>query len=213
MKEIKPRLILTDRKQRSGIGSIGHFVIILFAFCVGVYVGIRVSDMDFSVGVQREADKDQKTVPGDKISDQRGGDGNPIEEETVSVQETSSVDARESIADKSSQGVGSADRDDGKVNDKETKEFAMTEDKPGIGNKEGFTVQVGAFRKIERANKVLNELNLAGYKPYILPYVNSLGENWYLVRIGKFDTQGEAREYAISFQKTEGMEAIVERIE
>jgi cell division protein FtsN len=213
MKEIKPRLILADRKQRLGIGSFWHFVIIIFAFCAGVYVGIRVGDMDLSVGVQRGAPKGQNPVPEDKIAIRRGGEGNLVEEETVSVQESSSTDVGESLSDTYPQGVGLADKDENNIIEKETKEFAVTEDKPKIGNKEGFSVQIGAFKNIERANKALSELNLKGYKPYILPYVNSLGGNWYLVRIGKFNTHEEAREYAISFQRTEGMEAIVEMIE
>jgi len=213
MKEIKPRLIFTDRKRRSWTRSARQLVIILLTFCVGVYVGIKVRDMDLSVGVKKEAQREQSTVLGDRIGGQGGGERNLIEEEKVSIQERLSSHVGQSVADTYSQQVGPGDADEGEVNENNSQEFDDGEQEIDIEKTGGFTVQVGAFKKRERANKALNELNLAGYKPYIVPYVNSLGENWYLVRIGKFNTQGEAREYAISFQRTEGMEAIVERIE
>lgn len=215
MKEIKPRLILTDRKQRSGIGSFWHFVIILVTFCLGLYVGIRVGDLDLSGGVQREAHREQNAVPGDEISIHRGGEAHLIEEETVSVQEGSSTDVGESIVGRPSEGVGVEDKFDGGVNERERLELATTGHESGnyTGETGMFAVQVGAFTKIETANKALTELKSRGYEPYILPSVSSFGTNWYLVRIGQFHTREEAREYANSFQRTEGMEAIVEKIE
>lgn len=213
MKEIKPRLIFTDRKQRSWAGSAWNLVIILLTFCVGVYVGIKVSDMDLTVGVQKEADKVQTTVLTDRIAEQKGGEENSIEEGKVSIHQSSSPLTGQSLSDSYSQQVGSEGVDEGEVNENDSQEYAKREQELGIDKKEGFTVQIGAFKEIERANRALNELNIKGYQPYILPYVNSLGTNWYLVRIGRFNTREEAREYAISFESTEGMEAIVERIE
>ncbi|MBI4228654.1 MAG: SPOR domain-containing protein, partial [Deltaproteobacteria bacterium] len=210
MKEIKPRLIFTDRKGRSWTGSARNLVIILFTFCVGVYVGIKVSDMDLGVGVQKEAHKDQTTVLGDRVAGQREGDRNSIEKEKVSIQQRSSPEVGQSVADTYPQQAQPEGANEGKINENNSQEYANAEQEPDIQKKEGFTVQVGAFKEIERANKALDELNMKGYKPYILPYVNSLGRNWYLVRIGKFNTREEAREFAISFERTEGMEAIVE---
>lgn len=213
MKELKPRLIFTDRKQRSWTGPVWYIVIILLTFCAGVYVGIKVGDMDLGVGVQKEAHKVQTTVLRDRVAEQRGGEENLIEEEKVSIQPSSSPVAAQSVAGTYPQQVGSGGVGEGEVNENDSQGYAKREQELDIDKKEGFTVQIGAFKEIERANRALNELNIRGYEPYILPYVNSLGTNWYLVRIGRFNTREEAREYAISFQRTEGMEAIVERIE
>lgn len=212
MKEIKPKLMFTGRKQRWWAGSAWNLVIILLTFCVGVYVGIKLSDMDLTVGVQKEAHKVQTTVLRDRVAEQRGGEENLIEGEKVSIQQSSSSVA-ESVADTYSQQVGSEGVGEGEVNENDSQEYAKREQELDNDTKEGFTVQIGAFKEIERANRALNELNTRGYEPYILPYVNSLGTNWYLVRIGRFNTREEARKYAISFQSTEGMEAIVERME
>jgi cell division septation protein DedD len=206
-------LIFADRKRRSWTGSAGHLVIILLTFCVGVYVGIKVGDMDLSVSVQNEAHKEQATILEDRIAGQREGERNLIEEEKVSLQERSSSDVGQSVGDTYSQQVEPADADKGEVEEDNPQEYANGDQELDIEKKEGFTVQIGAFKELERANKALNELNIKGYEPYILPYVNSLGTNWYLVRIGKFNTREEAREYATSFQRTEGMEAIVEKAE
>ncbi|MGB7293760.1 MAG: SPOR domain-containing protein [Thermodesulfobacteriota bacterium] len=213
MKEIKPRLIFTDRKQRSWAGSAWNIVIILLTFCVGVYVGIKLSDMDLPVGVQKEAHKVQTTVLRGKVAEQRGEEANLIEEEKVSIQQSSSSVAPQSVADTYSQQVGSEGVGEGEVNENGSQEYAKREQELDIDKKEGFTVQIGAFKEIERANRARNELKMKGYEPYILPYVSSLGTNWYLVRIGRFNTREEAREYALSLLRVEGMEVIVERME
>jgi cell division septation protein DedD len=213
VKEIKPRLIFTDRKQRSWAGSAWKLVIIVLTFCVGVYVGIKLGDMDLTVGVQKEALNGQTSVLRDRVAEQRRGEENLIEEEKVSIQESSSSGAARSVSDTYSERVGSEGLGEREVNENDFQEDAKREQELDIDKKQGFTVQIGAFKEIDRANRALHELNKMGYEPYILPYVNSLGTNWYLVRIGRFNTREEAREYAISFQSAEGMEAIVERIE
>ncbi len=213
VKEIKPRLIFADRKQRSWAGSAWSFVIILLAFCAGVYVGFKLSDMGLSVGVQKEADKLQTTVAKDMGAEQRRSEENLREEEQVSIRQSSSSGDTQSVADTFSQQVGSVGVGEGEVNEIDSQEVANGERERDIDKKGGFTVQIGAFKEIERANRARNELKTKGYEPYILPYVSSLGTNWYLVRIGRFNTSEEAREYANSFQAAEGMEALVERIE
>jgi cell division septation protein DedD len=213
VKEIKPRFIFTDRKQRSLAGSAWNLVIILLVFCAGVYVGFELSDMDLRGGIQKEAAKVQTTVAKDRGAEQRTSEENLREEEKPSIQHhPSSVDTQ-SVADTYSHRVGSAGVGEGEVTETESQEDANLGKELGVDKKVGFTVQVGAFKEIERANRALNELNIKGYEPYVLPYVNSLGTNWYLVRIGRFNTREEAREYAISFQTAEGMEALVEPIE
>ena len=213
MKEIKPRLIFTDRKQRSWTGSAWNLVILLITFCVGVYVGIKLSDMNLTRGVQKDARKAQTAVLSERVAEPRGGEENLMEEEKVSLQHSSSPVAAQSVADTYPEEQGSEGVGESEANKNESEEYAKPAGELDIDKKGGFTVQIGAFKEIERANKALNELNIKGYEPYILPYVNSLGTSWYLVRIGRFNTREEARKYAMSFQNTEGMEAIVERIE
>jgi cell division septation protein DedD len=213
VKEIKPRLIFTDRKERSRAGSTRNLLIILLTFCVGVYVGIKLSDMDLIIDAQKGLHKEQTAMLGDRTAEQAGGEEDMIEEEKISDRQSSPSDAGQSVADTYSEQPGTTTLDEVQLYENNSQEHANLEQGPVIDKKDGFTVQIGAFKEIERANKAVNELNIRGYEPYILPYVNSLGTNWYLVRIGKFRTREEAKKYATSFQTTEGMEAIVERIE
>lgn len=186
---------------------------ILLVFCAGVYVGFKLSNIGMSGGVQKEADKVQTNAAKDRGTEHRRSGEDLGEEEKLSSQQiSSSVDAR-SGAGPSSQLIESVVEGEGEVNEKDSREQADLEKELVLDKKGGFTVQIGAFKEIERANRALSELSIKGYEPYILPYVNSLGTNWYLVRIGMFNTREEAREYAISFQTAEGMEALVERIE
>jgi cell division septation protein DedD len=178
-----------------------------------VYVGVKMSDTSSIVGVHKGVHKEQSTALGDRTAEQRGGEENLIDEEKVSTEQRSSSDAGQSVADTNSEQKGPAGLVEGQVKESISEEQADVEQELVVDKKEGFTVQIGAFTEIERANRAVSELNIRGYEPYILPYVTSLGTNWYLVRIGKFKTREEAREYATSFQTTEGMEAIVERIE
>jgi cell division septation protein DedD len=75
-----------------------------------------------------------------------------------------------------------------------------------------YTIQVAAFEEIERAQRVANELKEKGYNAYIVPIYNSRGEAWNLIKVGKFKTKEEARDFASLFQKKENMEAIVEEL-
>ena len=213
MKEIKPRLIFTDRKQRSWAGSAWNLLIILLIFCVGVYVGVKISDMGLIDGVQDVGHKEKGTVLADRTAEQIGGEEDAGEEGKVTIRQSSSSDAGQSVDYTHSQEGSTAGLGEGEGNEIDYQEPANSEQAIGVEKKESFTVQIGAFKEIDRANRAVNELNIRGYEPYILPYVNSLGTSWYLVRIGQFKTKEEATDYAASFQTTEGMEAIVERIE
>ena len=213
MKEIKPRLIFTDRKRRSGIGSAWNLVIILLTFGIGVYVGIKLSDTGLNIGVQKNAREEHITVLDDRASERTVGEEDPIEEERASAEDGSSSGLPESVVDTDSREIVSAGIDESEADENDWQESSGREGEQYNNENQGFTVQVGAFKEIERANKAARELSIKGYEPYIIPYVNSLGSNWYLVRIGRFETRQEAKEYALSFESAEGMEAIVESME
>jgi len=58
-----------------------------------------------------------------------------------------------------------------------------------------------------------NELKRKGYDVYTIPTINSKGESWNLLRIGKFKTEEEAKNFAATLQQKEGIEVIVKEIE
>ncbi len=213
VREIKPRLIFTDRKQRSGSGSARSLVIILLTFCIGVYVGIKLGGMDLDIGVQEKPREEHTAVLGDGGPEKTEVEENPIEEERASSQEGSSSGLPQSVGDTNSGGLVSVGIEESEVYENGRQEFADREGEVSKDEKEMFTIQTGAFKEIERANKAASELSVKGYEPYVIPYINSLGSHWYLVRIGRFKTRQEANEYALSFESAEGMEAIVEIVE
>lgn len=61
-----------------------------------------------------------------------------------------------------------------------------------------FTVQVVAYREEEKAQKILSNLEFAGY-PAFVEKIEMRGSEWYTVRIGKYVTRAAAREAVTSF--------------
>jgi DedD protein len=73
-----------------------------------------------------------------------------------------------------------------------------------------YSLQVGAFRKPENSEKVIQALQSKGYEPYV---IEERGRSVLkTVRIGRFMDRGEALKAASDFRRREGMEAIVRPI-
>ncbi|HEY0006420.1 MAG TPA: SPOR domain-containing protein [Pyrinomonadaceae bacterium] len=72
-----------------------------------------------------------------------------------------------------------------------------------------FAIQVGVFMEEEKANKLVEEMEIKGYTPSV--FVASDAENrlWYSVRIGAYTDQAEATQAAASFAKQEKIKAVV----
>ena len=214
MKELKPKLIFADGKKRSSVVSLRSLVVILIAFCIGVYVGINLNDVGLGPAVPpEEAGDDKAAARLDGLEGQREDERSLVSAARDETQAPFASGAGKSVADSYSTTPAPESRFEGEISEGDSQEYDGVQQQAHIGEQGVFTVQVGAFREVEQAEKALAELNKSGYEAYVVPYISSVGSNWYLVRIGKFNTHQEAREYAVSFERAEGMEAIVESIE
>jgi hypothetical protein len=75
------------------------------------------------------------------------------------------------------------------------------------------SVQVGAFRTREQAEKLVGTLKKIGYPAGILPVTDSKARTWYTVRIGDYPSRDIARQQAEAFTSREKMESAVRPFE
>jgi len=76
-----------------------------------------------------------------------------------------------------------------------------------------FTVQVGAFRERENAERLRDKLGASSYSPvYIQPYEAPEG-TFYRVRVGRISGQDAAQQYASRLQAHDGFSTFVVRLD
>jgi general secretion pathway protein A len=71
------------------------------------------------------------------------------------------------------------------------------------------SVQVGAFRKIENAEELIDRLKAKGYSARTVQIPDSQGRPWFTVRIGDHPTLGSAKEQARIFMEDENMRTFI----
>ena len=77
-----------------------------------------------------------------------------------------------------------------------------------VGNTAGYTVQVGAFRQKGSAELLRAKLRKRGYKAYIATS-GPRTARWYRVRVGDFDSPGEAQQVIGRLKKQMGLQGLV----
>ena len=200
MKEIKPRIALSSNRERRGWGLSG-FLVILISFAIGVLVGMRINSIYLL-----EEEKTKTTEKHEVNKVQTGLGDKPADAVDTDQSLATTVEVESGIVKSNTGQLTSG------LNDLKKSEGTL-EQKKGSYVLERFTVQVGAFTNLNRAETAQNELIEKGYGVVIVPYVNSLSEKWYILQIGKFNSSVEATEYANNYIRREGTEAIVERLE
>jgi len=207
MVELRPSLIATKpRRSFSGGAFVKYFIIFILGFSFGYYFSLKYG---FQNG------------PGDQqISD----DTYTTEKLTSFIQESTHAQVESSTEGDDRYEVSSQIQS--AVLGKEEKKI-IHESIIGSNQEVGgepivgevlredttYTIQVAAFKDIERAIRSVNEIKNMGYDPYIVSVLNSKGDSWNLVKIGNFSTREEAEELAYLIQEKEHMEVIVEEIE
>ena len=71
------------------------------------------------------------------------------------------------------------------------------------------SVQVGAFRRIENAEDLIDRLEAKGYSARIVEVPDSQGRLWFTIRIGDHPTLESATEQARIFMENENMRTFV----
>jgi len=76
------------------------------------------------------------------------------------------------------------------------------------GDSASFTVQVGAFKEKQSADTLRRKLRQQGYSAFVTAS-ETRKVKWYRVRVGDFDSQGEAKRFVGRLKSQTGLEALV----
>jgi hypothetical protein len=76
-----------------------------------------------------------------------------------------------------------------------------------------YALQVAAFSKLEEAQELVNQLQSKGYDAYQVTGTATAKGTLYRVRIGKFQSLPEARQFALAFEKKEKVKTIIASLE
>lgn len=74
-----------------------------------------------------------------------------------------------------------------------------------------FTIQVGAYRTKNNAERQLSQLREKGFEAYLYEKIDKEQRAWYFVRFGRFEDFGSAEKALASFKKQEKMEGAIVR--
>jgi hypothetical protein len=75
---------------------------------------------------------------------------------------------------------------------------------------QGFSLQVGSFKKIELAEFLETDLENKGYPVYVESVlINEMGQVWYRVFVGRFSTKIEAEKIGIKVKEVEGLTSVI----
>jgi cell division septation protein DedD len=234
MAKLKPQLLITGSNKKKGAfaSGIGHFLLLVLVFVLGVYVGMRVDNTDLveesfhgnskgSVPVTQNISRESKKVV-TKV---------PKEEKSkVDIQDTSPQKVSESDQDKIEDAnleISPADANTKLVDDASilkgsdtptettSNESGLIEEDLAVTDlapEDSYRLQVAAFGNLDDANELVSELKLKGYDAYIVTTSNSRGEVWNLIKIGNFKTAREAWNFSTMYQNKEGGEVFVESL-
>ncbi|GJM16085.1 MAG: hypothetical protein DHS20C13_14120 [Thermodesulfobacteriota bacterium] len=229
MGKLKPQLIITgSNKKKSGFASgIGHFLILVVVFVLGVYVGMRMDNTDMGGeqfgGVSEDAAPasqnnivessnvevvvDPEIVPESVTK----STANIIEDEIDRTDLRTSTENENNDLDISS----SITVDDDSSSPNLNNEFSLVEQNlvdPTSEPEDSYRLQVAAFGNLNDANQLVAELKQKGYDAYIVTSSNSRGEVWNLIKIGNFKTAQEAWNLSTIYQSKEAGEVFVESL-
>jgi cell division septation protein DedD len=190
MDELKPKLILTKR-TKSGVTRFTFFLTLLVVFALGVFAGTKIKNVDIQMVKKKEGNINNSEM---RVQDNQKRPSHKEDRLSVTTPAMGPI----------KNGEESKSEELKPQESKPSKESEIETDK--------YAIQVAAFKEMERAQRVTNELKEKGYDAYMISTYNSRGEAWNLVKVGKFKTKEEAQDFASVFQKKESMETIVEEL-
>lgn len=79
----------------------------------------------------------------------------------------------------------------------------------GGGSGLPYSVQIGAYRKIDEARRFVSQWQQEGYPAYMMEAEIPDKGRWYRVRLGAFATKSEAGQYLSGLQSQRGVEGLV----
>ncbi|MEM7007504.1 MAG: SPOR domain-containing protein [Thermodesulfobacteriota bacterium] len=235
MTKLKPQLIVAGpNKKKGGFASgIGYFLVLIIVFVLGVYLGMRVDNPNFTndqmpQSAQNETIQDNNSYSMDDEIVALSQNDNSVQDPRVSTPDTTSTyykgrvqpaqkerndspfiteDAQDNEGVNTPLLIAAQESTDNLNNGLQVESLDVS-----LVDQDTYRLQVAAFGSIDQANEVTNELRLKGYDAYIVTSSNSRGEVWNLIKVGKFKTAQEAWNYAALYQSNEGGEVFVESL-
>jgi len=229
MAKLKPQLIITgSNKKKNGFASgIGHFLILVVVFVLGVYVGMRIDDTDldgeqFGGVSENRAPVSQKNIVESgnvEVEIDPGIVPESVTESTASIIEDKidSTDLRTSTKNENNDldSSSSITKDEDAPSSNLNNKFGIVEEglvDSTLEPEDSYRLQVAAFGNLDDANELVAELKQKGYDAYIVTSPNSRGEVWNLIKIGNFKTAQEAWGFSTIYQSKEAGEVFVESL-
>ena len=204
MKDLKPRLIITDsNKSKSGFFRYLMLIIIFSAgFCMGYITAVNpllegylskkldlnnnISERIDYIATHFNSNKSNNQIPDEPAVRHPGHRYSYTYNKNKQDSKTSTNIINSSLHDYTS-----------------TIEY----------KDEKYTLQLAAFETEKKAQDVVTDLHNQGYDAYAIISVNSRGNKWYLIRIGIFNTYDEAYQYSEKIFKSEGIISEIEILE
>ena len=176
----------------------GAFILSLVAFISGVRMGKGLSDF------KRTGAPSVKAQPKDQKS-------SPFRFEVKSPELQAGKEARSSISPAAPLPQAkekSLDENVSRPPEKATPQTPVAT-KAAPPPKAQFTLQVAALSNSEEARDLVSQLRSKGYEAYQVTGIAAAKGTLYRVRIGQFHSLGEARQFALAFEKKEKIKTII----
>lgn len=232
MAKLKPQLLSTGSNKKKGgfISGIGHFLVLVIVFVLGVYVGMKVDSTKFDVEQMSNVSEDN--VPPDQnfsepreniVIESRQGDTATINDPSPNVKDenityvdgtnvkTENISISSEAENIDRLATANLDQQSAQIENGVTIEESGILD-PILEPEDSYRLQVAAFGNLEDANEFVTGQKLKGYDAYIVTTSNSRGEVWNLIKVGNFKTAEEAWNYSALYQDKEGGEVFVESL-
>jgi len=232
MKELKPQLIIAGSNKKKRGSGIGYLLTLILVFAVGVYVGMKVDDTEFS-GDQLIGNSQDHS----QTSQSAANKGPEVIEEVANIRERDSENDIHNISsdpgtitksDIIEPSTADSHLDGQQLHDITTSESSETKvtllselshmaepgsEGSGLPEIGIYRLQVAAFANLDDANQAVSELQDKGYDAYIVQATNSREEDWNLIKVGKFETAQEAWNFSTLYQRKEGGDVFVESLQ
>ncbi len=75
-----------------------------------------------------------------------------------------------------------------------------------------YTVNVGSFREMARAERLSKELEGKGYKPFVAKATIPKKGTWYRVSVGRFPSRAEAEAFSRALKEKDGLRSFVREL-
>jgi cell division septation protein DedD len=194
-----------EEGKRWGLVIAGTFLLALVAFISGIWVGKAINELQYhpKLPSQNKPEKKKK----DALYQPE------LKKQNDSVKRETKASTAESTDKREEKSRTSPTKP--KLGDEKSlppAEEVVSQSSPGAKSEQAkarFTLQVGAFNNSEEAQQWVNQLKNKGYAAYQITGSAAAKGMLYRVRVGRFPSLQDARQFALIFEKKEKIKTII----